>query len=119
MIITKKLPYLLFAILFLMACKLFTVEPPGVGEKSERGYAVCDPIIAILEQYKSDKGEYPKTLEELTPEYLPEVPIEVNDEPISYNKTDESFSLQFHYVGPGMNTCTFTPEDKWHCSGAF
>ena len=114
----KKLQFLFIAILLLVACNLFTVEPPGVGEKSERGYAVCDPVIKALEQYQADKGEYPETLAELVPEYLSEVPTEVNDEPIYYAKTDESFSLSFHYVGPGMNTCKFTPEDKWQCSGA-
>jgi hypothetical protein len=115
----KKPQFLLFAILLLAACSIFTVEPPGVGEKSERGYAVCDPVIKALEQYQADKGEYPETLTELVPQYLSEVPTEVNDEPISYTKTDESFSLSFRYAGPGMNTCTFTPEDKWHCTGYF
>jgi len=120
MILLKKSQFLfIITILFLTACKLFTVEPPGVGEKSERGYAACAPMIKALEQYRADKGEYPKTLTELVPKYISEVPTEVNNEPISYTKTDESFSLSFHYVGPGTNTCTFTPKDKWHCSGAF
>jgi len=115
----KKIHFLLIVVLALMACKLFTVDPPGVGEKAELGYAVCDPIIAAVEQYKINKGVYPETLEELVPDYLSEVPTEVNDQPISYTKTDSSFSLAFHYIGPGMNTCTYTPENKWKCSGAY
>ena len=107
-------------LLALAACKVFSVaEPPGVGEQAERGYAVCDPIIAALEQYKADKGEYPEALEGLMPGYLPHVPTKVNDEEITYIKTGESFSLAFHYIGPGVNTCTFTPEDTWHCSGYY
>ncbi len=117
---SKRLQFLLITIPFLIACSLFAaVDPPGVGEKAELGYAACDPIIAALEQYKADKGIYPELLEELQPDYLSDAPAEVNDEPISYTKTDESYSLAFHYIGPGMNTCAYTPEDKWHCSGAY
>lgn len=115
----KKLLLLFVAILALTACKLFTVDPPGVGEKAELGYAVCDPIISALDQYKADKGEYPESLDELLPDYLSSVPTEVNNEPIYYKKVDRSFTLSFHYIGPGTNTCTYTPEDKWHCSGAY
>lgn len=117
----RKLLILFVALLALAACNLFstTEEPPGVGEKAERGYAVCDPIIASLEQYKAEKGAYPDLLTELVPDYLPEIPTEVNDQPINYTKSDESYSLSFYYIGPGMNTCTYTPEDKWKCSGAY
>ena len=116
----KGITILLIAILAVMACKTLSVdEAPGVGEKAELGYAVCDPIIAAVEQYKIDKGAYPETLEELVPDYLSEVPTEVNNQPISYTKTDSSFSLAFHYIGPGMNTCSYTPENKWKCSGAY
>lgn len=115
----KRIHFLLIVVLALMACKLFTVDPPGVGEKAELGYAVCDPIVNALEQYKTDKGTYPEAIEELLPEYLSEIPTEVNDQPIYYKIVEGSFTLSFHYVGPGMNTCTYTPEDKWHCSGAY
>ena len=116
----KKPPFLYIAIFVLIACKTFSVvEPPGVGEKAELGYAVCDPIITAVEQYKIDKGVYPETLEQLVPDYLSEVSTEVNGQPISYTKIESGFSLAFHYIGPGMNTCTYTPEDKWKCSGAY
>ena len=115
----KKLLVILFALIALTACKLFTAEPPGVGEKAERGYAALEPVTKALEQYQADTGTYPESLDELVPGYLPSVPTEVNDESIQYTKTSESYSLAFHYIGPGMNTCTFTPETKWQCSGAY
>lgn len=115
----KKLLFFLFALVMLSACKLFKADPPGVGEKAERGYAALEPAIKALEQYQADKGTYPESLEELVPDYLPSVPTEVNDESILYTKMGESYSLAFHYVGPGMNTCTYTPENKWQCSGAY
>lgn len=114
------LPFLVIAFIVLLACNLLsTPEPPGVGEKANQGYAVCDPIIAALEQSHLKTGVYPEALMELVPDYLADVPTEVNDEPITYLRTGESYSLQFHYTGPGMNTCTYTPKDKWQCSGAY
>ena len=116
----KKLAFLLLVIPFLLSCNLIpTPEPPGVGEKAELGYAALDPVIKGLEQYQANQGVYPETLDELVPDYLPSVPTEVNNESIQYTKTDESFSLVFHYIGPGMNTCTYTPESNWKCSGAY
>lgn len=115
----KRILFILFALITLTACKLFAAEPPGVGEKAERGYATLDPVIKALEQYQADTGTYPDALDELVPDYLPSVPTEVNDESILYTKTSASYSLAFHYIGPGMNSCTYTPETKWQCSGAY
>lgn len=117
--ITKNTVYLLVALFMVAACKPFTVEPPGVGEKAERGYAALEPVIKALEQYQAETGDYPESLHELAPNYLPSVPEEVNEESIYYEKKDASYTLSFHYIGPGMNTCTYTPEDKWQCSGAY
>jgi hypothetical protein len=96
-----------------------TDEPPGVGEKAEHGYAVSGPVIFALEHYKADNCEYPETLAELVPDYLSAVPSmdEVLD--FSYISADDSFEFSFHYIGPGLNTCTYTPEEKWQCSGAY
>lgn len=96
-----------------------TDEPPGVGEKAERGYAVSEPVIAALEQYKADTGVYPETLAELIPDYLSAVPTKNDVLDFSYSRTDDGFAFSFHYIGPGMNTCTYTPEEKWQCSGAY
>ncbi len=115
----KTFSFLFITCLTLAACSLFTPEPPGVGEKAERGYAALDPIIKALEQYHTDKGAYPESLEELVPYYITSIPTQVNDESIFYTKSGESYSLAFHYIGPGMNTCTYTPEDNWQCSGAY
>lgn len=105
----------------ILACNtvLPTEEPPGVGDKAERGYAVSEPVIAALEQFKADNGFYPEMLVDLVPEYLPDVPTKDNVLDFSYSSTGDSFAFSFHYLGPGMNTCTFTPEDQWRCSGAF
>ncbi|MBL8063226.1 MAG: hypothetical protein JNK32_09425 [Anaerolineales bacterium] len=119
-----QIPYLLipFAVIML-ACGALpmipTDEPPGVGEKAEKGYAASEPVIAALEEYQADKAAYPETLAELVPDYLPAVPTKTDELDFSYSKNGESFSFSFHYRGPGLNTCTYTPEEKWNCSGAY
>ena len=130
-----RLMFLMISFVMLISCILFsrdgiigigeklgiiaTAEPPGVGEKAERGYSACAPIITALEQVHAQTGEYPDVLAELVPAYIAEIPTEVNQEPITYSKTGESYSLSFYYTGPGMNACTYTPEDRWDCSGAY
>lgn len=118
---TSYLSLLLGILMILvLACSVIaTPEPPGVGEKAEKGYAASEPVIAALEQYRADKGSYPKTLSELIPEYLAVNPLTTEVQDFSYSKNGESYSLSFHYLGPGMNTCTYTPEEKWKCSGAY
>ena len=115
---SKLLLFSLLFILFLSSCSSVE-EPPGVGEKAEQGYAVCNPIVDALERYHNDKGAYPETLNELTPEYLATVPQEVNNYPIRYDPVEGSFMLAFEYAGPGINVCIYSPEDEWKCSGAY
>lgn len=106
--------------LFVLSCFLVaTPEPPGVGEKAEKGYAASELVISALEQYRADKGSYPEELAELIPEYLAVNPLTTEVQDFSYLKNGESYSLSFHYLGPGMNTCKYTPEEKWKCSGAY
>lgn len=94
-------------------------ESPGVGVKAERGYQACEPVIAALSRYYEEKGSYPETLEALVPAYLSEIPKTVNDMPILYGLTEQSYTLEFSYVGPGMNHCSYTPELHWKCYGFY
>lgn len=114
--------FLLIAVaLVTLACNAIfpTEEPPGVGDKAEHGYALSKPVIDALEQYKEDNGVYPDTLAELAPNYLLEAPKKNDELDFSYSSTGDSFSFSFQYFGPGMNTCVYTPEKQWQCSGAY
>ncbi len=94
-------------------------EKPGEGDKAERGYQVCQPIIDALASYHADTGAYPENLDALKPDYLTEIPQEVNGIPIRYKKTSSSYWLRFSYEGPGMNDCEYTPETGWVCHGYY
>jgi hypothetical protein len=127
----KKIRWLWIAILLIVLISLGAAgwwawrsyqtanEPPGVGVKAERGYRACEPVIAALTRYYEDHGSYPEKLEALLPDYLGEAPLTVNDMPILYRLTEQSYTLEFSFVGPGMNHCSYTPEAKWDCYGFY
>ncbi len=95
------------------------VDPPGEGPKAEAGYAACEPVIQALAAYQAEKGVYPQDLAALSPEYLTALPEEVNDMAIVYTPEAGSYALRFSYTGPGMNHCTYTPEEGWDCYGYY
>ena len=109
----------IITIVMLSCTAVATPEPPGVGERSEKGYAASEPVIAALEKYRADKGSYPESLSELVPDYLSTAPTKTDELDFSYFKNGDSYSFSFHYLGPGMNICKYTPEEKWKCSGAY
>jgi hypothetical protein len=39
--------------------------------------------------------------------------------PLTYRRVSDSYELSFSYVGPGMNTCTYSPAVGWKCSGYY
>lgn len=100
------------------ACVNF-FEKPGEGEKAQQGYQACAPLIAALEQYRQQKNEYPNTLTQLVPAWLPALDPAVDTLGIRYARAGASYSLQFSYTGPGMNRCSYTPETNWSCQGYY
>jgi hypothetical protein len=98
---------------------LMVVDPPGKGAKAELGYQTCAPIIAALERYHAQQGTYPKTLDLLVPDFIPSVPTSFDNLDLGYRLADDSYRLDFHYTGPGMNTCSYSPETGWRCSGYY
>ncbi len=92
--------------------------PPGQGPTAERGYQTCAPIIAALERHAAERGGYPETLAALVPAYLEAVPT-ADAIDLTYRHTEASYELEFHYAGPGMNVCTYTPEAGWDCYGYY
>jgi len=94
-------------------------QVPGEGKKAEQGYALCAPVIAALESYYGTEGSYPQNLEELSPNYLTDLPIQEDGSDLEYSAADGSYALGFHYSGPGFNECTYRPESGWDCEGYY
>lgn len=93
--------------------------PPGVGPKAEEGYQACAPIIDALARYQAQHAAYPETLDALVPAFLAAVPAADGRVEFAYRLAGTSYELEFRYVGPGMNICTYTPETGWDCEGFY
>jgi hypothetical protein len=90
-------------------------QKPGVGPKAEAGFRASAPIISAIDQFKTVKNGPPGILSELTPEYLPTVPREINGHPILYTIRPDGYELTFSYADPLPVHCTYMPSTKWKC----
>src|SRR3954470_14831973 len=45
-----------------MAIAFAACDPPGKGPKAERGYRRSAPVIAALDRYRAEHGQYPDSL---------------------------------------------------------
>lgn len=98
-----------------------------VGEEPRKRFAIeaAAPVVDALSRYRGARGAYPDSLAQLAPAFLPArvatgaLPAR-EDFPggLEYTPGRGGYTLTFHYVGPGANTCTYTPAStRWSCSG--
>lgn len=72
-------------------------------QRAARDRTALDVLVA-LEAYKKDKGMYPETLDELVPNYVPEIPrpaigvIRDEDDRFAYSNYGDSYALEFASV---------------------
>jgi hypothetical protein len=98
--------------------------PPGESDAALALKSRAAPVIAGLERYRAEHGEYPAALEVLSGEYvapgtLPLVPADTTY-PVRYQRDSTGYALSFRYTGPGMNVCEYRPAvAHWRCSGYF
>jgi hypothetical protein len=108
-----------FALCMAVLVAMMACAAPGEGRKAAAGYALCRPLIDALAEYHNQHGSYPETLEALVPDFVDAVPATYDNLPLEYTRTDTSYTLEFSYQRPGMNTCVYRPDGDWTCSGYF
>lgn len=96
----------------------------GESGKNRLARAYGAPVISALERYHSARGEYPKNLGDLVPEYLSGDQLRASDEsvlanPFEYRVDSGSYDLSVQFGGPGMNECHYRPGKAWRCGGYF
>ncbi|MEP6779273.1 MAG: hypothetical protein ABJC26_05230 [Gemmatimonadaceae bacterium] len=98
---------------------------PGEGLLADRGRTNAQSVLLALEQYHTQHGLYPDSLQALVPTLLTDSArygpdLRGRGRPLSYVRTGGSFTLSFEYGGPGLNTCKTNGLGKpWQCSGLF
>lgn len=123
----KRIALVLVAVLLVAFCVggvlLFMQlnQPPGKGAAAEEGYRLSQPVIDALEKFHAARGDYPASLPELIPTYLPQLPERATAFQLQYARVSATdYTLAFSYAGPGMNHCTYKGQSKaWSCYGYY
>jgi hypothetical protein len=89
----------------------------GHAALPDRSRVCAERVAPTKTAYHAREKRYPAALDELKPDYLMEIPAEVNGMEITYRPEATGYSLEFSYSGPGMNHCAYTPEKGWRCTG--
>ncbi len=89
---------------------------PGQGPNAAAGKRAGDALVRTMEGYRSARGVYPMSLEELVPEYLAGLPRLSNGSSLEYQRLGPSFKLTFNYTNPLPVHCSYEPATRWDCS---
>jgi hypothetical protein len=108
------------SLLYLSMCS----PPSGSGAEAESWYERTAPVISALDRYHAERGAYPESLQELVPRYLTATALSVLEFGpnlgLEYRPENTDYRLEFHYSGPGMNTCKYDLRSKrWNCHGYY
>jgi hypothetical protein len=85
----------------LLAATIFLSNWAGVRNHQIARNETAPPVLAALEAYRAERGEYPEELDELVPEQLAAVPrprmgwIAHDDDQFTYLNFGDSFTLEF------------------------
>jgi hypothetical protein len=95
-------PFALAGLLVLASIKVGQWQ--GEWFQAQSRDRIAPTVIAALERYRGDHGTYPEELENLVPQYLPEIPLprigwlDSRDETFLYTYLGDSFLLEFPSV---------------------
>lgn len=105
-------PAALAAALLLGAC---ATVPPGEDELGAQLTAQTRPVLVALAAYRKDKGRYPDSLYELTPRYLPELPMRPN---LDFDRLGQRIGFVYEIAGLRFRQVACTAEFgqvDWAC----
>jgi hypothetical protein len=111
--------------LLLICILMALISISGCNYKFERrqifineNIEIADEIIVAIESYKQDNTEVPKTIDDLSPRYLLEIPTTTSKREFEYrvvSKTD--YLLSFKVMRYKDMSCSYlTKFQDWECS---
>jgi hypothetical protein len=90
--------------------------------RTESVKAQLQPLIAALDAYYADTGEYPLELSDVVPNYIDAIPdVDEDTFDFSYHRDPEDgyeLSFRLAYGMLAAQVCTYQPTDGWSC-GAY
>lgn len=94
------------------------VDPPGGGEKANRGYRAANAMMRAVYSYRAANGRFPASVDALRQAGSRPPTFTEDGSPLRYDSDGANFELGFKYSGPGMNECVYSSVTReWSCHG--
>ena len=108
--------------IILVACVAFCLGCVSSGAQEALGKKICAPVIHALHAYKLKHDRFPDSVEQLTPDFIPKIPLGPDETPLYYQREETEFLLSFNYdagwYSLGISACVYMPRHLWSC-GAY
>ncbi|MBN2007587.1 MAG: hypothetical protein JXA21_29850 [Anaerolineae bacterium] len=75
----------------------------------------ADTLVLAIEQFRTDAGKYPDTLNNLVPEYLERIPQLPGNAQFEYQFEGDKYSLSYAYPSIAPVFCHYTQNFGWYC----
>lgn len=106
---------LVLAVLVAVGWIYFKPLPPGKGPNAEAGMRASSRVIQAIEGFRSARGIYPATMDDLIPEFLSGQPHLSNGSSLEYTRLGANYMVSFNYTNPLPVHCSYEPGKKWAC----
>lgn len=95
----------------------FKPLPPGQGPVAASAMRASSGVVNAVEAYRSARGMYPGSLEDMVPDFLGGVPKLKNGATLDYMRLGNNYKLTFSYTNPLPAHCTHEPTEHkmWAC----
>ncbi|MBI5650570.1 MAG: hypothetical protein HZC40_09025 [Chloroflexi bacterium] len=109
--------------LSLVLCSFFVLLVSGCADTSREIERVnqqrAQPIIEALDKYMQDRGVAPPKLGVLVPEYLPKLPMSLENAEFEYSTVVDIYTLCFGertWNGKSYGCCYLRRFEEWDCT---
>lgn len=110
---------LVLAALIAGAWFYFKPLPPGQGPVAASAMRVGGSVVGAIEAYRSARGVYPFTMDDMVPEFMGAVPKLKHGATFEYQRLGSNYKLTFNYTNPLPVHCSHEssspPSKPWAC----
>lgn len=95
----------------------FKPLPPGQGPVAAAAMRSSSGVMNAIEAYRSARGMYPASLEDMVPDYMGGLPRLKNGASLEYQRFGANYKLTINYTNPLPVHCSHEPTQtkQWEC----
>lgn len=108
---------LVVGVLLAVAWHYFKPLPPGQGPVAAAAMRTSSGIVGAIESYRSARGMYPGSFDDMVPDFMGAVPRLKNGATLEYQRFGNNYKLTFNYTNPLPVHCSHEATDRkpWTC----